>query len=65
MKIGNRVIDNAFENTNIYYSVRKDLFTALSMEDWDEFGDDVTNIVCQYVGRALINIIIEKDETWF
>ena len=64
MKIGNKIID-CDENTKIYYSVRKDLFTALSMEDWDEFADDVTKIACQYVGRALTNIIVEKDETWF
>lgn len=64
MKIGDKII-NYDEHTKIYYSVRGDLFTALSMEDWDEFNGEVTNIACQYVGRALTNIIIEKDDSWF
>lgn len=64
MKIGDKII-NYDEHTKIYYSVRGDLFTALSMEDWDEFSADIIDIASVYVGRGFISYIIEKDDTWF
>jgi|LakMenEpi03Aug12_release.lakeMendotaPanAssembly.Ray.scaffolds.fasta_scaffold2594227_2 hypothetical protein len=65
MKIGKHINNHEFEDTKIYRSVNKSLFRVLNIEDWDDLDNNVTKTACQYVGRALTNIMFEKNETWF